>query len=177
MLELQTHRLRLMALTLKQLKLYLADPQQLERELGFPLSRAILTQIVRRAMEIKISTMAAAPEASHPWYTYWLIVVRDEPYGAGLAGFKGYPNSRGEAEIGYGIDPAYQRKGYMTEAARALIAWGFEEPNCGSIVAPGTLKSNAASNRVLEKAGMTVYEETDETLSWRIDRRQQRRIK
>ena len=176
MIELETQRLRLIALTTKQLKLYLADTERLERELGYPVSRAILTQVVRRAIEIKISKMAAVPEASHPWYTYWLIVVRDEPYGAGLAGFKGYPDSRGEAEIGYGIDPAHQSRGYMTEAARALIAWGFEEPNCRSIVAPGTLKSNAASNRVLEKAGMVVYGESDETLSWRIDRGQHVRL-
>jgi RimJ/RimL family protein N-acetyltransferase len=115
--------------------------------------------------------MAAVPEAIHPWYTYWLIVTPDELYGAGLAGFKGYPDSQGEAEIGYGIDADYRRKGYMTEAVRELIAWAFEEPNCTSIIAPGTLKSNVASNRVLEKAGMFVYEESAKTLSWRIDRR------
>jgi RimJ/RimL family protein N-acetyltransferase len=170
MLELRTQRLRLIALSLEQLSLYLTDTQELEQQLGFPVSRKIITQIVGRAIEIKASKMAAVPKALHPWYTYWLIVILDEPYGAGLAGFKGYPDSQGDAEIGYGIDPDYRRKGYTTEAVRELIAWAFEEPDCTSIIAPGTLKSNVASNRVLEKVGMFVYEESAKTLSWRIDK-------
>jgi len=170
MLELQTERLRLIALTLDQLRLYLTAPQELEGTLGFPVSRAIVTQIVRKAIGTKISKMAPVEETAHPWYTYWMIVTPDEAYGAGLAGFKGYPNHLGEAEIGYGIDPDYRRRGYMTETVQALIDWAFEEPNCRSVIAPGTLKSNIASNRVLAKAGMYVYEETDDTLSWRIDK-------
>ncbi len=170
MLELETERLRLIALTLQQLNLYLTAPQKLEHELGFPVSRAILTQTVRRAIQIKMSKMAPVEETVHPWYTYWLIVIPDAPYGAGLAGFKGYPNRLGEAEIGYGIDPDFRCQGYTTETVRALIAWAFEEPNCRSVIAPGTLKSNIASNRVLAKVGMYVYEETDDTLSWRVDK-------
>jgi ribosomal-protein-alanine N-acetyltransferase len=168
MLELRTDRLRLIALNQHQLNQYLADPEELEQDLGFPVSRLILTPIVRQAIKKKIAKMALHAEATHPWYTYWLIVVSYQPYGAGLAGFKGYPDGQGEAEIGYGIDPGYQRRGYTTEAVRALITWAFEDPNCRSVIAPGTLKSNIASNRVLAKVGMYVYEETDDTLSWRI---------
>lgn len=171
MLRLQTKRLRLIALTLEQLNLCLTATQELERELGFPISRAVLSQTVRRAIEIKMSKMAHVEETVHHWFTYWLIVIAGKPFGAGLAGFKGYPNRLGEAEIGYGIDPAYRREGYVTEAAQALITWAFEEPDCTSVIAPGTLRSNVASNRVLEKVGMHIYEETDETLSWRIDKR------
>ena len=61
MLELRTQRLKLIALSLEQLSLYLADPQELEQQLGFPVSRTIITHIVRRAIEIKASRMAAAP--------------------------------------------------------------------------------------------------------------------
>lgn len=170
MLELQTERLRLIALTLEQLTLYLAAPQELEGELGFPISRAILTQTVRGAIGTKVSRMTHAKEALYPWYSYWLIVIPDEVYGAGLAGFKGYPNHLGEAEIGYGIDPDYRSRGYTTETVRSLINWAFEEPDCTSVIAPGTLKTNIASNRVLAKVGMYVYQDTDDTLSWRIDK-------
>jgi GNAT superfamily N-acetyltransferase len=170
MLDLRTKRLQLVALTLKQLNLYLTQPQKLEQELSFPISRAIITQTVRKAIKIKMSKMTLVDERIHGWYTYWLIVVVGEPFGAGLAGFKGYPDSRGEAEIGYGIDLGYRNRGYMTEVVRALIAWAFDTPQCTSIVAPGTLKSNIASNRVLEKVGMHVYEETNAALSWRIDK-------
>jgi len=170
MLELRTERLRLISLSQRQLNQYLVDPEELEQDLEFPVSRMILTPIVRKAIEKKIAKMAPFEETAHPWYTYWLIVVSHQPYGAGLAGFKGYPNNQGEAEIGYGIDPDYRRRGYITETVQAMIAWAFEEPDCTSVIAPRTLKSNIASNRVLAKVGMYVYEETDDTLSWRIDK-------
>ena len=168
--ELQTKRLRLLALTVQQLGLYLTHPDRLEKELGFPISRSNITDRVRGAIQMKLAKMALASEEVHAWYTYWLVVVADEAYGAGLAGFKGYPNGAGEAEIGYGIDPNYQNQGYTTEAVRAMIAWAFLNPDCRSVVAPDTAKSNPASNRVLEKVGMHVYGETDDALSWRIDK-------
>jgi ribosomal-protein-alanine N-acetyltransferase len=73
-------------------------------------------------------------------------------------------------EIGYGIDPYTRRQGYTTEAVQALIDWAFSHPECRSIVAPGTLKANIASNRVLEKVGMWVVDESADTLSWAITR-------
>ena len=32
-------------------------------------------------------------------------------------------------ELGYVMNKAYQGKGYMTEAARAIIDWAFQQPN------------------------------------------------
>jgi ribosomal-protein-alanine N-acetyltransferase len=167
-MEILTPRLKLIALTPEQLKLYLEAPDRLEQALGFPVARDILTGTVQRAIRIKLSKMAQAPEPDYVWYTYWLAVPIAQPYGAGLAGFKGVPDNRGEVEIGYGIDPACQGKGYATEAAKALIMWAFQSPECTSVVAPNTKKSNIASNRVLEKAGMRIYAETADAISWRI---------
>ncbi len=139
-------------------------------EIGHSVSRALVTDRVRRAIGMKLSKMAAAQESLHAWHTYWMIVISDSPFGAGLAGFKGFPDKHGEAEIGYGMDPAYQGKGYMVEAAKALIAWAFREPECRTVVARGVMRSNTASQKVLAKAGMVVYEETEDTLSYRISR-------
>lgn len=168
--EIQTERLRLITLTAVQLEQYLTHPDRLENELGFPISRSNITDRVRGAIQMKLAKMADADEGAHPWYTYWLVVVAEGPYGAGMAGFKGYPDGAGEAEIGYGIDPNYQNQGYTTEAVQAMIAWAFLNPDCRSVVAPDTAKSNPASNRVLEKVGMHVYAETEDALSWRIDK-------
>ncbi|MCP4542842.1 MAG: GNAT family N-acetyltransferase [Chloroflexi bacterium] len=170
MLKVRTKRLNLIPLTLKQSSLYLDAPQQLEQELNFSISRSIVTERLRRAIEIKVSRMTQVGESVHPWYTYWLVVIAQEPFGAGQVGFKGYPDKDGEVEIGYGIDPSCQGKGYTTEAVRALITWTFKEPDCKSIVAPDTKKRNLASNRVLEKVGMHIYNETDDALFWRIDK-------
>jgi ribosomal-protein-alanine N-acetyltransferase len=97
-------------------------------------------------------------------------LLAGRPYGAGLAGFKGVPDGQGEVEIGYGIDPACQGQSYATEAVRALIAWAFQSPECTSVIAPNTKRSNIASNRVLGKVGMRIYAETAEAISWRIDK-------
>ena len=168
--EIQTERLKLIALTLGQLRLCLADQQQLERELGLPVPRTVMSDPVPRAIGLKIAKMAGAEVKNHPWYTYWLVVISCQTVGAGLVGFKGQPNDQGEVEIGYGIDSAYRNQGYTTEAVKALLAWAFQQPQCRSIIALDTAKSNIASNRVSEKAGMTVYQETEDTLSWRITR-------
>lgn len=170
MLGIRTERLNLIPLSARQLNLYLDDPEELERELDFSVSRTIVTQLVQRALSMKISKMTEAAPETHAWHTYWLIVVVEECFGAGLAGFKGYPTGAGEAEIGYGIDPAYQGRGYVTESVRALIDWAFQEPDCKSVIAPHTMKENVASNRVLKKVGMHVYDETDKALFWRIDK-------
>ncbi len=165
--EIDTQRLKLLALEDKQLRLYLEAPQELETELGFPLSRVLLSDRVRRAIEIKLANMALSAVAQHPWYTYWLIVVKSPPFGAGLAGFKGAPDVQGEVEIGYGVDAGYQNKGYMSEAARALVAWAFRTGNCRAVTAE-TAIDNFASQRVLEKLGMSVVARTREAVFWRI---------
>jgi ribosomal-protein-alanine N-acetyltransferase len=166
----ETERLRLVALSRRQLQQYLDSPGGLEVELGIPVSRAILTDRVRGAIAKKVARMAGADLAAHPWYTYWLAIVRDVPFGAGLLGFKGVPNQAGEVEIGYGIDPEYEGQGYTTEAARALIGWAFRDPACLAVVAPGTLKMNVGSNRVLQKLGMRLVAESDDANDWRVER-------
>jgi RimJ/RimL family protein N-acetyltransferase len=100
-----------------------------------------------------------------PWHTYWLAVVKEESFGAGLIGFKGVPNAQGEVEIGYGIDADHRCKGYTTEAAKALIEWAFEQPSCQAVTAWSD-RGNRASARVLEKVGMKISKETAEQYCW-----------
>ena len=165
-----SERLELIPLNSTQLKLYLEQPDRLELELNMPVSRSIVTDRVRRAIRTKLARMEKLDGTKRLWLTYWLLVVRDIHFGAGLVGFKGPPSQNGEVEIGYGIDADYQRQGYMTEAVKRMMNWAFEEKACKSIVAIAVLKSNIASQRVLEKVGMTVYEESEEFLSYRIHR-------
>lgn len=57
-------------------------------------------------------------------------------------------------EIGWRLSPAFWNQGLCTEAARAVLKWGFEEKRLGEIVS-FTVPENAASRRVMEKLGMT----------------------
>jgi RimJ/RimL family protein N-acetyltransferase len=66
------------------------------------------------------------------------------------------PEGRGpeEAELGYRLRRSAWGKGYATEGSRALIRKGFTEIGVRRVVAE-TMAINAASRRVMEKAGLT----------------------
>ncbi len=70
----------------------------------------------------------------------------------GCAGLGATPAHR-RAELGYWIGVAWWNQGYCTEAARAVIAFGFREMGLHKI-ASRHFASNPASGRVMEKAGM-----------------------
>lgn len=168
-LEILTDRLTLIPLGLHQLQFCLNNISLLESELGFPIARDFFTDRVRRAIGMKIEKMKNADVHQHAWFTYWLIVIKEEKIGAGMLGFKGYPNGEGSTEIGYGIDTAYQNKGYMSEAVQALMDWAFTHPFCKVITA--TEVENPASSRLLEKLGAQVTERTPQYTSWIIQKR------
>ncbi len=165
--EISTARLKLFCLPPDHLRLLLEDPSALEKAIGFTISRDCLTPIVHRALRMKLTKMAIASPQDHPWFTYWLIWLRETRFGAGLIGFKGIPTGPADVEIGYGIDAACQGSGYTTEAVRGLTAWAFTDPRCTGIYA-SVLKTNPASSRVLEKAGFTPTPNGGDTIFWRL---------
>lgn len=170
-LPLKTEHLLLYPLSFSQLILYLNDPVQLGQELGFPVLAEAMLAEAGKAIREKIIRMAEIPEKIHLWHTYWLLVLEEngQKVGVGLGGFKGEPDWEGEAEIGYGIDPAYRRRGYTTEAVQALIAWAFQSLGCRAVIAE-TNQSNIGSIRVLQNCGLTVYDEVEDSFLWRIQK-------
>ena len=57
------------------------------------------------------------------------------------------------AEIGYWVGKPYWNRGYCTEAARAIVAYGFDALKLHRIYAHH-LSRNPASGRVMQKIGM-----------------------
>jgi ribosomal-protein-alanine N-acetyltransferase len=57
------------------------------------------------------------------------------------------------AELGYWLGVPYWRRGYATEAARAVVEYGFGALGLNRIYA-SLVSGNRASGRVLEKVGM-----------------------
>ncbi|MEU5235651.1 GNAT family N-acetyltransferase [Streptomyces lydicus] len=72
------------------------------------------------------------------------------------------PGRPGEAELGYRLRRAAWGRGYATEGARAVLAYGFAELGVRRVTAT-TMTVNRGSRRVLEKAGLryvrTFFEE------------------
>lgn len=64
---------------------------------------------------------------------------------------------RNTPEVGlfYAISPIYQGKGYASEAAQALVDYGFQQLNLRRIIA-ATDNDNSASIGVMRKLGMVI---------------------
>jgi len=62
-------------------------------------------------------------------------------------------DTHNRAELGYWMGVPYWNQGYCSEAARAVIAYGFEQMALNRIFAHH-LTRNPASGRVMQKAGM-----------------------
>jgi ribosomal-protein-alanine N-acetyltransferase len=58
-----------------------------------------------------------------------------------------------QGELGYELSPVYWGQGYATEAARAMMGFGFEALGLHRICAY-TVAENLASQQVMEKLGM-----------------------
>ncbi|HZI83412.1 MAG TPA: GNAT family N-acetyltransferase [Casimicrobiaceae bacterium] len=58
-----------------------------------------------------------------------------------------------EIEVGYRLSPSVWGRGYATEGARAVVHYGFDELGLARIIGL-THAENAASQRVLQKAGL-----------------------
>lgn len=80
------------------------------------------------------------------------IVVRETDEVAGAVSL-GISQRHRRAEMGYWLGVPYWNRGYMTEAAGALLAYGFGTLKLHRIYARHFTR-NPASGRVLEKVGM-----------------------
>lgn len=70
----------------------------------------------------------------------------------GSAGIRRKPENDWEAEIGYELAPDHWGNGYATEAASAIVGFGFRELKVHRISA-GCVTENTASVHVLERLG------------------------
>ncbi|HKP86234.1 MAG TPA: GNAT family N-acetyltransferase [Blastocatellia bacterium] len=82
----------------------------------------------------------------------WVITPRNEGEPIGFCGYWFFHDPP-ELELLYGIATESWGKGFATEAARAMIRYGFEELSFDRVQA-STDAPNVASVRVMEKAGM-----------------------
>lgn len=73
-------------------------------------------------------------------------------------GWCGLKEENGEIDLGYRLRKRFWGKGFATEAAKAVLDYGFEELQLEKIHAK-CMAENAASVRVMEKAGMTFNSE------------------
>lgn len=88
----------------------------------------------------------------------WAVEHRPDGRCIGTCGYMAWWRHDRKAEIGYAIGAAYWGQGLMTEAVRAVIAFGFREMALHRIEAR-CKPANIGSARVMEKCGLR-YEGT-----------------
>ena len=83
------------------------------------------------------------------------IVRRCDDRLIGNCGIRRAPDSDDEAELGYELNPDYWGQGYATEAASAMVRFGFDRLGLQSITS-WCIADNTASARVLERLGFSL---------------------
>lgn len=81
------------------------------------------------------------------------VVPKDEGRVIGYCGLKFLNGTEGEVELLYGVSKEFWNRGLVTEAARAVLRYAFEQAGLAEVVAVA-LPENTGSWRVMEKCGM-----------------------
>ena len=117
-------------------------------------------------------------ELGQPPYADYAVETRDKGEFVGSVGIvptlvpwgalKGNPSDQLlSPEIGlfWGILPGFRRRGFATEAARALLDYLFQDLGARQVVAT-TERDNKASRRTMQKLGMRIFSNSKPDPHW-----------
>ncbi|MEK6207317.1 MAG: GNAT family N-acetyltransferase [Chloroflexota bacterium] len=90
-----------------------------------------------------------------PGFGLWALQTRDTSEFLGQVGLFPVEGKGPDVEVAYELAPRVWGHGYATEAARALVDYGFSELGLRRVVAL-ILPDNARSRNVASKCGMTL---------------------
>lgn len=108
-----------------------------------------------------------------PWTHGFAMIERESAAAVGSCGFKGPPGPDGAVEIAYGVEPAFQGRGYAKEAAAALVSFALRDDNV-RLVCAHTLPHDGPSPSVLRANGFEHVGEVvdpEDGLVWRWELR------
>jgi RimJ/RimL family protein N-acetyltransferase len=154
----RTQRLLLRRLTLGDAELLIdldSDPEVMRYLGGRPVDAEHIRQNV-------LPDVLDRYERGEPWGMWAALLLPALDF---VGWFHLWPNPEFpeyDAEVGYRLKPAYWGRGLATEGTIALLDKAFGEFGCSSVSAR-TLVTNAASQRVLQKAGMQLVRQFAET--------------
>jgi len=100
-------------------------------------------------------------------YGVYQLVRSSDDVVVGDIGFHGPPSPAGSVTVGYGLAPEARGQGYATEALRAVVAWALAQPEV-VVVEADTTHANLPSQRVLERAGMRMYDKSEQLRFYRV---------
>ena len=150
----RTERLLLMPATEEQLLAELIDHAALSAALHVDVTAEWPPEFYDAdAVRYTLEHLRANPE-QRDWGFYYITLPERADQRAtviGAGGFKGPPDAKGEVELGYGVVPEFQRRGYATEAVRGMTKFAFRDLRVQAVVGL-TIPSLIPSIGVLKKA-------------------------
>jgi [ribosomal protein S5]-alanine N-acetyltransferase len=164
--DVMTARLRLVAITNEMM-----DAEAVNVQLLQPLLHArVPNEWPDENWEPHVFGFIRDQHAKYPHTRNWsryVVLPGEDPVLIGTVG--AFQKSEHEAEFGYGILKPWQRQGFATEAARALLTQVFALPHITSVIAH-TFPHLPESIRVMEKCGLVAdgSGEEDGTVRYRL---------
>ena len=161
-MNIETKRLVLIPLTEKQMRSWLADADAFAMTLSCAFC-STLSECKVASIQNKIDRMSSDPENAL-WHSVWLVLRKEDRNVVGNLGFCGAPDEEGRIEIVFELEKGFEKKGFMTEAVRALCRWAKLQPDVYRIMAH-VQADNLKAQRVLINGGF-ILDEPDELGQW-----------
>jgi [ribosomal protein S5]-alanine N-acetyltransferase len=155
--DLKTARLRLVAITPAMLAAEQLADGSLAKVLNARLTREWPPEHWEPHVFDFILKQFEDQPATLGWHRY--VVLSDGRTLIGAVG--GFPKPEGDVEIGYSTLPEFQRLGYATEAAMALVDWLMSREGVRSVSAQ-TFPRLPESIKVMERCGLRFVGDGDD---------------
>ena len=108
--NIETERLELVALTPTQLEWWLNDCHRLECELNCLYRAEPMEGLFRQIVAGQLAAAKRDP-GHYVWHSFWFLIRKSDRTVVGSADFKDLPDSGGLVEIGYGLGREYEGRG------------------------------------------------------------------
>jgi RimJ/RimL family protein N-acetyltransferase len=149
-MSLETPRLSLTPCIPAHVLTLVEDPAHFEQTAGFLATPGLREMFVSDEVSPEWLAALRVSTGPDPWRHGFFLIHRETGAAIGTAAFKGPPDTAGMVEIAYGVAPHFERNGFATEAASALVAFAFADARV-ELIRAHTLPSSIASQRVRAK--------------------------
>ncbi len=151
-MAIESLHLRLLPYSPNHLLALIDGPEQFRRSFGLRAAEGLRGFFVSEDVSPSYFAQLRDSNGVDPWFHGFAVIDRESDMVVGNAGFKGPPDAEGIVEIAYGIVPAFEGKGYATEAALASRDYAYQKLGAKTLISL-IHPDNAPSKHVATRMG------------------------